>query len=545
MKKTILSLLVIINFTGFSQEKTNDEYFEIAKNITIFNEVYKNINLYFVDETAPGELMKTGIDAMLKSLDPYTNFIPESNIEDYRMMQTGQYGGIGSLIKQQGDYVVISDPYDNFPAQKAGLKAGDKIIEIDGKSVVGKSTSEVSEFLKGTAGTELKLKIERYNADTPIEKTITREVIKIPSVPFYDMLNDKTAYIKLTSFTQTASSEIKDAYNALKDSNSFEQLIIDLRGNGGGLLNEAVNIVNFFVPQGTKVVETKGRLKEHSSVYYAKNKPLSLDIPLVVLIDEGSASASEIVSGSLQDLDRAVIIGKQSFGKGLVQQTKNMDYNTIIKITIAKYYTPSGRCIQRLDYSNRKGKGDNISDSLITEFKTKNGRTVTDGRGIDPDIEIELPHYSSLTQELVVEDIIFDFATQYYYSHDKIAAAEQFKLTEQEYEEFKKFALAKDFEYETFSGKALENLKETAQKERFFEDAKTEYEILLKKLTPNKERDLVKFEEEIKEFLVDEIVSRYYHQKGRTKASLSKDDFILKAIETLNNKEEYNTILKP
>lgn len=545
MKKTLTSLLIFLNLVSFSQEKTNDEYFEIAKNITIFNEVYKNINLYFVDETAPGELMKTGIDAMLKSLDPYTNFIPESNIEDYRMMQTGQYGGIGSLIKQQGDYIVISDPYDNFPAQKAGLKAGDKILEIDGKSVVGKTTSEVSEFLKGTAGTELKLKIERLNNEAPIEKTITREVIKIPSVPFYDMLDDKTAYIKLTSFTQSAADEIKNAYQELKDSNDFKQLIIDLRGNGGGLLNEAVDIVNFFVPQGTKVVETKGRLKEHSSVYYAKNKPLSTDLPLVVLIDEGSASASEIVSGSLQDLDRAVIVGKESYGKGLVQQTKDMDYNTILKITIAKYYTPSGRCIQKLDYSNRKGKGDNISDSLITEFKTKNGRTVTDGRGISPDIEMDDIHYSALTQELVVEDIIFDFATQYYYNHESIAPAEKFELTEQEYKNFKQFALKKDFEYETFSEKALEALKETAEKEKYFEDAKSEYEILLKKLTPNKERDLVKFEKEIKEFLVDEIVSRYYHQKGRTKASLSKDKFILKAIETLNNTKEYNAILKP
>jgi carboxyl-terminal processing protease len=545
MKRIILSLFVILNITSFSQEKTNDEYFEIAKNITIFNEVYKNINLYFVDETAPGELIKTGIDAMLKSLDPYTNFIPESNIEDYRMMQTGQYGGIGSLIKQQGDYIVISDPYDNFPAQKAGLKSGDKIIEIDGKSVVGKTSSEVSEFLKGTAGTELKLKIKRYNTESPIEKTITREVIKIPSVPFYDMLDDKTAYIKLTSFTQSASDEIKTAYNELKDSNDFKQLILDLRGNGGGLLNEAVNIVNFFIPQGVKVVETKGRLKEHSSIYYSKNKPLSTDLPVVILIDEGSASASEIVSGSLQDLDRAVIIGKQSFGKGLVQQTKNLDYNTIIKITIAKYYTPSGRCIQRLDYSNRKGKGDNISDSLITEFKTKNGRKVSDGRGIDPDIEVEDVNYSSLTQKLVIDDVIFDFATQYYYSHEKIALAKDFTLTNEEYSEFKKFTLAKDFEYETFSEKALEILKETAEKEKYFEDAKSEYEILLKKLTPNKESDLVKFEEEIKEFLIDEIVSRYYLQKGRTQASLSKDTYILKAIETLNDTEKYNTILKP
>lgn len=533
--------------SSYSQEVTNDEYFEIAKNISIFNDVYKNINIYFVDKTAPGELMKTGIDAMLQSLDPYTNYIPESNIEDYRMMQTGQYGGIGSLIKQQGDYVVISDPYENFPAQKAGLKAGDKILEVDGKSVVGKKTSEVSEVLKGTAGTELKLKIKRSNSETPIEKTIIREVIKIPSVPFYDMLDDNTGYIKLTSFTQSAADEIKSAFLALKDSNELKQLIIDLRGNGGGLLNEAVDIVNFFIPQGVKVVETKGRLKEHSSVYYSSNKPLDKEMPVVVLIDENSASASEIVAGSLQDLDRAVVIGKQSYGKGLVQQTKNLDYNTMIKITIAKYYTPSGRCIQRLDYSdrNKNGKGNSISDSLLTEFKTTNGRVVKDGRGIDPDIEIEDENYSSLTQKLVIEDIVFDYATEYYYKHDKIAEAEKFTISKEDYEAFKKFALSKEFEYETYSEKILLSLKEATEKEKFFEDTKAEYEILLKKLTPNKERDLVKFEDEIKEFLVDEIVSRYYLQNGRTKSSLSKDKYILKAIETLNDTKQYNAILKP
>jgi carboxyl-terminal processing protease len=547
MKKITAYLLLFLSINGISQEKTDDQYFEIAKNMSIFNDVYKNINLFFVDETAPGELMKTGIDAMLKSLDPYTNYIPESNIEDYRMMQTGQYGGIGSLIKQQGEYIVISDPYDNFPAQKAGLKAGDKILEVNGKSVVGKKTSEVSEILKGTAGTELVLSIKRQNSETPIEKKIIREVIKVPSVPYFDMVDEQTAYIKLTSFTQTASKEIKDAYTNLKDSNSFTQLILDLRGNGGGLLHEAVNIVNFFTPQGTKVVETKGRLKEHSSVYRAKKKPLDTKLPVIVLIDEGSASASEIVSGSLQDLDRAVVIGRQSYGKGLVQQTKNLEYNTMVKITIAKYYTPSGRCIQRLDYSNRSksGKGSNISDSLLTEFKTTNGRVVKDGRGIDPDIEIEEMNYSSLTQKLVIEDVIFDFATNYYYTHDTIVSADKFRISESDYELFKEFALAKDLEYETYSEKALEVLKETAEKEKYFEDAKAEYEILLKKLTPNKERDLVKFENEIKEFLVDEIVSRYYYQKGRTKASLSKDPYILKAIETLNNTNEYNKILKP
>lgn len=539
--------MAFLTVSNLQAQNTQDEYFEIAKNMSIFNEVYKNVNTYFVDETQPGQLMKTGIDAMLKSLDPYTNYIAESKIEDYRMMQTGQYGGIGSLIKKQGDYVIISEPYDNFPAFKAGLKAGDKIIKIDGIDIKGKQSSEVSDLLKGTAGTELELLIERPNVTEPLTKKIEREVIKIPSVPFYKMLDDKTAYIKLTSFTATASKEVGDAFKALKDSNNVQQVILDLRGNGGGLLNESVNIVNFFVPKGQTVVETKGRLREHNYTYKTKNAPLDTEIPLAVLIDEGSASASEIVSGSIQDLDRGVIIGQQSFGKGLVQQVKDLDYNTKVKITIAKYYTPSGRCIQRLDYSNRNksGKGNNISDSLINSFTTKSGRSVKDGRGIDPDIEIEERTYSTLTQKLVIKDVIFDYATKYFYANSTIASPEDFKLTDTDYNAFKEFAKSYDFEYETYSYKALENLKETAEKEGFYEDAKSDFEKMMTQLAPDKERDLDKFRPEIEELLIDEIVSRYYYQKGRMRASLSNDKAIKKAIETLNDKEAYTNLLKP
>lgn len=539
--------MAFLTVSNLQAQNTQDEYFEIAKNMSIFNEVYKNVNTYFVDETQPGQLMKTGIDAMLKSLDPYTNYIAESKIEDYRMMQTGQYGGIGSLIKKQGDYVIISEPYDNFPAFKAGLKAGDKIIKIDGIDIKGKQSSEVSDLLKGTAGTELELLIERPNVTEPLTKKIEREVIKIPSVPFYKMLDDKTAYIKLTSFTATASKEVGDAFKALKDSNNVQQVILDLRGNGGGLLNESVNIVNFFVPKGQTVVETKGRLREHNYTYKTKNAPLDTEIPLAVLIDEGSASASEIVSGSIQDLDRGVIIGQQSFGKGLVQQVKDLDYNTKVKITIAKYYTPSGRCIQRLDYSNRNksGKGNNISDSLINSFTTKSGRSVKDGRGIDPDIEIKERTYSTLTQKLVIKDVIFDYATKYFYANSTIASPEDFKLTDTDYNAFKEFAKSYDFEYETYSYKALENLKETAEKEGFYEDAKSDFEKMMTQLAPDKERDLDKFRPEIEELLIDEIVSRYYYQKGRMRASLSNDKAIKKAIETLNDKEAYTNLLKP
>ncbi len=541
-------LIVLLSQTNWSQEKTTtDEYFEISKNLTIFSEVYKNINLTFVDETNPGELMKTGIDAMLRSLDPYTNYIPESNIEDYRMMQSGQYGGIGSLIQQREDYILITNPYQNFPAQKAGLKAGDKIIEIDGKSVKGKSASEVSDLLKGAKETDVKLTIERNNSSSPLEINVTREIIKMPTVPYFKMVSPELGYIKLTQFLGTSSAEVATAFKTLKDSNKLEGLILDLRGNPGGLLNEAVNIVNLFVPQGTLVVETKGRDRQNNLKYFARNKPMDTKIPLVILIDNGSASASEIVSGTLQDLDRAVVLGNQSFGKGLVQQTKNMEYNSIIKITVAKYYTPSGRCIQKLDYSDRNasGKGTNISDSLVHNFTTKGGRPVTDGRGILPDIEVKNPSYSPISGALMRENIVFDFTTEFYYSHSSISKATEFQLTEKQYAEFTSFANTKDFEYRTGSEQLLEKLKEIAENEQYYESSKEEYEALKEKLSPNKERDLARFQKEIQELIENEIVGRYYYQDGQMELELTKDKFVLEAQKTLTNKEAYNKILAP
>jgi carboxyl-terminal processing protease len=548
MKKNLLILLISLSLSGFAQEKTTtDEYFEISKNLTIFSEVYKNINLNFVDETNPGELMKIGIDAMLRSLDPYTNYIPESNIEDYRMMQSGQYGGIGSLIQQRDEYILITNPYENFPAQKAGLRAGDKIIEIDGNSVKGKSASEVSDLLKGAKDTDVTLKIERNNEENPLDISVTREIIKMPTVPFYDMVTEKIGYIKLTQFLGSSSSEVASAFKTLKDSNELEGLILDLRGNPGGLLGEAVNIVNLFVPQGTLVVKTKGRDRQNNLQYFARNKPMDTKIPLVILIDNGSASASEIVSGTLQDLDRAVVVGNQSFGKGLVQQTKNMEYNSIIKLTVAKYYTPSGRCIQKLDYSDRNisGKGKNISDSLVHTFKTTNGRPVTDGRGILPDVEVKNNSYSPLSAALMRENIIFDFATNYYYTHPSIISAKDFKLSEEEYKEFIEFAGSQEFEYTTGSEQFLEKLKEIAESEQYFESSKEEYEALREKLSPNKQRDLLKFDSEIKELIESEIVGRYYYQRGQMELEISQDKFVSEATTTLLNKSTYNKILAP
>lgn len=548
MKKNLLILLISLSLSGFAQEKTTtDEYFEISKNLTIFSEVYKNINLNFVDETNPGELMKIGIDAMLRSLDPYTNYIPESNIEDYRMMQSGQYGGIGSLIQQRDEYILITNPYENFPAQKAGLRAGDKIIEIDGNSVKGKSASEVSDLLKGAKDTDVTLKIERNNEENPLDISVTREIIKMPTVPFYDMVTEKIGYIKLTQFLGSSSSEVASAFKTLKDSNELEGLILDLRGNPGGLLGEAVNIVNLFVPQGTLVVKTKGRDRQNNLQYFARNKPMDTKIPLVILIDNGSASASEIVSGTLQDLDRAVVVGNQSFGKGLVQQTKNMEYNSIIKLTVAKYYTPSGRCIQKLDYSDRNisGKGKNISDSLVHTFKTTNGRPVTDGRGILPDVEVKNNSYSPLSAALMRENIIFDYATKYFYTHPSIVSAKDFKLSEEEYKEFVEFAGSQEFEYSTGSEQFLEKLKEIAESEQYFESSKEEYEALREKLSPNKQRDLLKFNSEIKELIENEIVGRYYYQRGQMELEISQDIFVSEATTTLLNKSTYNKILAP
>lgn len=524
----------------------NDEhYFEITKNIRIMTSIYDKLNTYYVDEPQPGQLMKTGIDAMLKSLDPYTVYYPESDIEDYQFMTTGQYGGIGAMIKNQGEYVVISDPYEDSPALKAGLMAGDKLLEVDGKSVVGKKTKDMSTILKGGAGTTLTVKYDR-NGEIR-ETTITRELIKIPAVPYYGELDHKTGYIKLNSFTNSASSEVGSAFRELRDSNHVEKIILDLRGNGGGLLMEAVNIVNDFVPKGQEVVFTKGRIEDMNHSYKTKNSPYDTKIPVVVLINDHSASASEIVSGSLQDLDRAVIIGETSYGKGLVQQTKDIGFGSKVKLTVAKYYTPSGRCIQKLDYSHRdeEGKVHEVADSLLKTFTTKNGRIVKDGRGIEPDVTVTEENFSKLTALLVVKDYIFNFANQYRWNHENIIEAKDFKLTNEEYDEFIKYVLENktDIDYKTDSEFALEKLKKVAEQEKYFKDAQTEYEALLEKLKPNLRKDLERYKDEITEILEAEIVSRYYHLKGKIIYSLNNDPYLDSSYNVLNSTEKYHSIL--
>jgi carboxyl-terminal processing protease len=536
-------VIAIITISSRIITQNDRNYFEISKNIRIMSAVYDKLNTYYVDEPQPGELMKIGIDAMLQSLDPYTVYIPQSNIEDYRFMTTGQYGGIGSLIQKHDEYIIISEPYEDSPAQKAGLKAGDILLEVDGKNVVGKTIQEMSAFLKGGAGTNLTIKFQRGEAIKTV--TFKREEIKVADIPYFGMLDQKTGYIKLTSFTNTASTEVGKALRKLRDSSGMKQLIFDLRGNGGGLLHESVNIVNFFVPKGQLVVSTKGRLEEINREYKTQNAPFDLEMPVVVLIDEFSASASEIVSGSLQDLDRAVIVGQTSYGKGLVQQTKDIEFGSMVKITVAKYYTPSGRCIQRLDYShkNMEGKAEALPDSLLITFKTKGGRSVKDGRGIDPDVAIEINEYSMLTAELLIKHHLFNYATLYERAHPTIAKASEFKLSDADYNEFKKYVVGKDINYTTQSKSQLKQLIELADKERYYTDSKVEFDALLNKLTPNLTTDLERYKDEITRLLEEEIASRYYYSKGRLLIGLREDEEVVKALEIINNTSAYNAIL--
>ncbi|MDA0881782.1 MAG: S41 family peptidase [Bacteroidetes bacterium] len=518
-------------------------YFEISKNLEIFTAVYRELNTFYVDETQPGELMKTSIDAMLKSLDPYTVYYPESKIEDYRFMTTGQYGGIGAKVNTIDGKITIIEPYEGFSAALAGLKAGDVVIAVDGLSVVGKNHNEISDLLKGQNGTTLVLSIERLNSPEPIDISITRAEIQVPDIPYHGMIDDRTGYIALSSFTKTASAEVKKSFLALKDE-GMEQLVFDLRGNGGGLLREAVNIVNLFVPKGTEVVSTKGKLEEWNKTYSALNPPLDTEIPIIVLIDDRSASASEIVSGTLQDLDRAVILGQRSFGKGLVQQTKDLSYNTKMKLTVAKYYTASGRCIQKLNYSERDetGKVKEVPDSLIKPFFTAGGRDVFDGRGIDPDVYMEPVKESNMLSALLNNYVIFDFATAYAQGRDSIAAPEDFVLSDVEYAEFRQYAIDQDFELNTQTELLLSRLEETAAEERYMQVAEQAFADLKSKLTPDKERDLDLFKAEIKKALENEIVSRYYYSQGAIRFGLKNDVLIDRSLSTFAS--DYYSILQ-
>ena len=544
MIKHILFTFILGSFSLVTHAQSSG--FEVLKNLEIMDQVYEHLDLYFVDEPQPATLSKTAIDAMLKELDPYTVYYHESNIEDYRLLTTGQYGGIGALIRKVGDYIYIAEPYEGNPAQKNGLRAGDKIIAIDGKSMAKKPSDDVSSALKGPKGTTIKVEIERLGEGLKT-LSITRDEIKLPDVPYFGMLDKKIGYIKLNGFTQTASADVYSAMQKL-EVDGMKELVLDLRGNGGGLLIEAVKIVNFFVPKNQVVVSTKGRVKTENHVYNTLADPVAPDMPLTVLIDEGSASASEIVAGSLQDVDRAVIVGETSFGKGLVQRTYDLKYGSKLKVTIAKYYTPSGRCVQRLEYYDKEtgSKPKEISDSLLKTFKTKNGRVVKDGRGIEPDIRVELPELSKLSVQLITKDLVFNYATEYAYNNKSIAKAGEFKLSNEEYAAFKKYVSEQTFEYSTTSEEQLKKMKISAEKEAHFQDIEAEYQAMLTKLTPSKERDLDKFQEEIRQMLENEILSRYYFQNGRILDSFKNDPVLQEAKKILSDNTRYQkTLGKP
>jgi carboxyl-terminal processing protease len=535
IKKIIVGLIGLVGLIGPLRAQTTDRGFEIAKNLEIFSSVYKNLNLNYVDDVDPGKTIKVAIDAMLSSLDPYTNYYPESDIEDVKMQLLGEYGGVGALIMQRGDSILISEPYRGLPADEAGLKAGDRILAVGGESTKGKTTADVSSAMRGQAGTSVTLRLEREGKE--FERTLTRRAIKLPNVPYSGYVGDGTiGYIKLDEFTTDAAKNVREAFVKLKKENpSMKGVILDLRGNGGGLMNEAVDIVNIWVPRGTLVVETKGKIASKNMKSLTRLQPEDTEIPLAVIIDGSSASASEIVSGSLQDLDRAVIIGQRSFGKGLVQNILPMPYNSQMKVTVSKYYIPSGRCIQAIDYSHRdeNGRAIKVPDSLKTAFKTKSGRTVYDGFGIEPDIEIEPEYMSNIAIALTQKFLIFDYATRFYRSHESIAPAAEFEITDEIYTDFCRFLKEHSLTYSTTTERYIKQLRDIAKQEKYDSAIEQQLKEMEQRLASEKEGDLTKHRDEICDMLKAEILTRYYYDEGRLQGALKTDPVVLRAVTEL------------
>lgn len=543
-KKIIFLLAIAIIVTATVTDEDN-KYFELSKNIEIFANLYKEINTNYVDDTDPAGLMRVGIDAMLASLDPYTNYISEGQIEGYRIATTGKYGGIGATTRTIGDYTVVTGIQDGFAAEKGGLKIGDVIISVDNKSTIGKKADEVAEFTKGSPGSKVTITVERPQADgskKTIDLALEREKIVIPNVPYYGMVNDEIGYITLTTFTQNAGANVHDALTELRKNDNLKGVIFDLRGNGGGLLNEAVDVANVFIDKDELVVSTRGKVKEWDRNFKTNNKPVDLDIPLVVLTDKGSASASEIVSGVIQDLDRGVIIGQKSYGKGLVQNTVDVGYNSRVKVTIAKYYIPSGRCIQAVSYEN--GEPVEIPDDKKAKFKTRNGRTVLDGGGIMPDVKIAKEELANITQSLLRENIIFDFATMYAIKNPTIKPAKEFSLTDAEYAAFVEFVKRSQHSYETESEKSLKVLEEKAAAENYLDAIEADLKAMRQKIEADKSNDIYTYKKQIIKELEKEIITRYYFEKGEIELRLQNDAEVEKAIEILGNKELYNKTLQ-
>lgn len=546
VRRTIVAAISILLIVGsLSLLSFNNDDFKLVKSLEIYYTLFRELNMFYVDETDPEKLVESSIDGMLENLDPYTTFIPESDQETFNFMTTGEYGGIGALIRRSGDYTIIAEPYKGFPAEKNGLKAGDTILNIDGESMKGKEITYISEQLKGTPGTSVKILLKRINTEKEIEKILEREKININNVPYYGMIDHEIGYVRLANFTTDAVKEVKKALSELEKEHQLSGLVVDVRGNPGGLLIEAVDIASLFVEYGQEIVSTKGRVNQWDYIYKTRSSPIDTKIPLVVLVNRASASASEILAGSMQDLDRGVIIGQRTYGKGLVQTTRNLAYNSKLKVTTAKYYIPSGRCIQALDFSNRNEDGSVgvIPDSLISEFTTKNGRKVYDGGGILPDIETKPVNLSQFSISLYTQNIIFDYATLYASQHDSIPPVADFTITDEIYNDFKNYVLKRNFTYSTRSEESLKKLIETARQEKYYDLADSEFSALEIKLTHDNTKDFFHFKDEISYLLKQEIVSRYYYQWGSMEAAIENDVEIGKAIEVLKDPKLYNSLL--
>ncbi len=539
VKFSILAVVVALSVATTFQPEDN-KYFEITKNIEIFANLYKELNTYYVDDLDPGKLMRTGIEAMVNSLDPFTNYISESDIEGYRFLTEGKYNGIGALSKQMGDYVTITELYEGQPADQAGLKVGDQILAVDGKDARGKTVEELNDVLRGFPGTVVKLKIRRPGMPGETDIALMRNEVDVPNVPYHGMVSEDVGYVALTTFTRDAGKNVADAVKDLKNKNpNLRGIILDLRGNGGGLLNEAVNICNIFIPRNELVVITKGKVKEWDQAFKTMGSPVDLDIPLAVLIDKGSASASEIVCGVIQDYDRGVLLGQLSYGKGLVQNTRDVGYNAKLKLTTAKYYIPSGRCIQAVEYKN--GEPVHIPDSRRTPFKTRNGRTVLDGGGVKPDILLDQPADDAIVRSLIDQNIIFDYATQYNLKNPiQIAEATDFKFID--FNDFLQYVDTRDFSYETDSEKLLAQFREKSAKDGFALD--TEIKALEERIKATKQRDLMQYKTVITDLIEKEIAGRYFYQTGKIKIGLRNDQEVREAISVLKDQTRYKQILQ-
>jgi carboxyl-terminal processing protease len=536
-----VSLMII---AGFAFRSPAEKYFEIAKSLDIFATLFKEVNAYYVDEVEPQKLIRKGIDGMLESLDPYTNYIPEDELETFRISTTGQYGGIGALIGVVNKKTVITHPYKDFPAYKAGLKVGDELISINGKSVKGDQTSDVSLLLKGQPKTEVEVKVRRYAQKEDIIFKIKREKISLSNLAYYGMIEPDIAYIKLDDFTSGASKEVADALSDLKQRGA-KKLILDLRDNPGGLLHEAVNIVSLFVPKGQPVVSTKGKVEEWNKTYSTLNAPLDIEIPIVILTSQGSASASEIVAGSLQDYDRAVLMGTKTYGKGLVQTTRSLSYNSQLKVTTAKYFIPSGRCIQELDYSHRKEDGtvNKFADSLKLEFKTKCGRKVFDGGGLDPDVKVEEEYLGAVTIALLNSGLLFDYASKFCAENPIQPDLKQLKISDKEYDRLVGWISEQNFIYSTVLEKDTEDLMKVAQKEKYYSEIESQLKDLKTKIQSSKNNDLISYKKEISEILEEQIAFHYALAQGQAEVSLRRDKTITEAKHVLNTPAEYKKIL--